>query len=710
MKNRLFIIAAVLSFTLCLPLSWPQTSSGIQNPGIRNPIGPGTVPPSSIRSGLVSSPNPMDTDGNLLITGNVRRGKHFRDTVPYRSTTSFSSSLGSAALSSFLRDTASSEDFGRYSNKYRTQPYYSPSQTVATLIPGRAGVFGPSNTRISTRVQQDTRSTVKSVFGLEPFAKQEALSSQGTTADDLGLQVNQTQYSPLPQSNLGRAESRSIQESSFLRDALLSQRNTERLASNEIGIRRQSEKSVVERFREQVQDIKEKTQDSVTVLAPESELLDPELQQSLPEKEASFRDSNRETSIENLISRLEKQAQAESSTGRKQTTASDYRLPSLDKSTTSTASILQEDLISQKATDWSDISRKLQTEQEKLASGTLDTLETGRGDTEERMSIGSGLSGARQEMQQRDVMEQIKQQLDGLTKSIESRLQAGSEDTQKDKSPQLPTKRETTRSGSRQYTPDLSSASSLNKLQGAEPRFDQHRLAPEMAPAEPGPAAKGKEQARSAPTARQEPLQPDWSGMGDYNNSQKTSSPFDQLNELSQAELSAKAKRIMGSHTNLESYSGAKFNQHMLTAENYLKAGRYYRAVDSFTLASIYKPNNPAALAGKGHALFAAGEYISSALFISRALAIEPEYTRTKVNLVAILGGEKKLASKIVDVEEWLAKSDSIELQFLLSYIHYRTGKLSQAKQTIDAAYEKMSQSPAIKALKTAIDYAIPKP
>ncbi|GAG50128.1 unnamed protein product, partial [marine sediment metagenome] len=38
------------------------------------------------------------------------------------------------------------------------------------------------------------------------------------------------------------------------------------------------------------------------------------------------------------------------------------------------------------------------------------------------------------------------------------------------------------------------------------------------------------------------------------------SSPLDELNKLSQADLSAKAKRIRGSHTSPESYSEAKFN------------------------------------------------------------------------------------------------------------------------------------------------------
>jgi tetratricopeptide (TPR) repeat protein len=239
----------------------------------------------------------------------------------------------------------------------------------------------------------------------------------------------------------------------------------------------------------------------------------------------------------------------------------------------------------------------------------------------------------------------------------------------------------------------------------AETPLGKDGRAPAMASEKLGPAVKGKEQTRLTPTEL-EPLRSDWAGMTGYESSQKKISPLDKLNELSRAELSTEAKRIMGSHKSIESFSEAKFNQHMLTAENYLQAGSYYHAANSFALASIYKPNDPAALAGKGHALFAVGEYVSSSLFISRALTNGPEYTRTKVNLVAILGGENKLAGKIADVEKWLARSGSSELQFLLSYVYYRSGKLSQAKQRIDAASEKLPQSPAVKALRTAINNA----
>jgi tetratricopeptide (TPR) repeat protein len=163
-------------------------------------------------------------------------------------------------------------------------------------------------------------------------------------------------------------------------------------------------------------------------------------------------------------------------------------------------------------------------------------------------------------------------------------------------------------------------------------------------------------------------------------------------------------KGILGPYETFASFSQDKFNQNMRAAELYLKQGRYYRAADAYTLASLYKPNDPLAYAGKSHALFASGEYMSSALFLSRALQIFPEYARFKIDLVSMVGNRDKLESRVVDVEEWLKRSGAPELQFLLAYVYYQMNRLQPAKEAIDAAYKQMPQSPAVLALKKAIE------
>ena len=673
------MIAVVLSVLLCWPTSW-----SVENPGIGNPIGPSTVPPSTFRSSLVDNPSPIDTSGNLLITGNVRRGRHFRGNVPYQSPTSFGSSLGSSALSSFLRDTAGSEDLQTHSNNYGTQPYYSPTETVTTMTPGRSEIFMPERTMASARAQQNTRFEGTGVFGSESMQQEQALFGQGAAAADSGLQGPATQYGPLAQSRL-------MLESKFPTSMSQSPQGTERLTPAQIGIRQQGQTSAAELFKEQVQDIRDRTQstgwpgtDSTTV---------PNLERQW-EKNETFKFPRQETNVENLRPGFEMQTPPQNRDGDgKQIAFAHQGISALEQSTPSMDSTSRKNLFMQKDTNWSAASREFQTGQGQTAAGTFGTLERARGDT-------SGLTGAGQDREQGDVLERMRQQLEDLTKSLDATIQR--RDAYKDMSTEPVAKREQTPLGYQQYVPDsrqaagrqrINSSGALNyyQRQGTELDFNGEELAP----------AAGGELNRTD-VGRQTGLE--FTGIPNYEKPQKNSSPLDELNKLSQADISAEANRIMGRHKSLDSLSESRFNQHMRDAEEHLNAGRYYRAASCFSLASVYQADNPLALAGRGHALFAAGEYVSSALFLSRALAISPEYLQMRVDLVAMLGGGNKLAGRIADIEQWLARSGSSQLQFLLGYVYYRTGQLLRAKQAIDAAYEKTPESPAVQVMKITID------
>ena len=75
-----------------------------QSPALRkSTVGMGTVPQTTFRSGLVKTPNPIDRSSNLVVTGNVGGGKHFRGPVPYNAISDFGGTLGSSTLDSFLR-------------------------------------------------------------------------------------------------------------------------------------------------------------------------------------------------------------------------------------------------------------------------------------------------------------------------------------------------------------------------------------------------------------------------------------------------------------------------------------------------------------------------------------------------------------------------------------------------------------------------------
>lgn len=185
-------------------------------------------------------------------------------------------------------------------------------------------------------------------------------------------------------------------------------------------------------------------------------------------------------------------------------------------------------------------------------------------------------------------------------------------------------------------------------------------------------------------------------------------SPTESYREvMTQAEISAQARLILGQYQDFASYLEDKYRRAIRAARVYLKQGRFYRAADAYTLACIYKSNDPVAYAGKSQALFAAGEYVSSALYLSRAVEISSQLARSKVDLVALLGGKNQLQKRIADAKEWLKNSGAAELQLLLGYVYYQTGDLQQAKQAIDAAYKQMPGSMAVKLVKKAIEDAI---
>ncbi|MHC4325028.1 MAG: hypothetical protein ACYSUX_12255 [Planctomycetota bacterium] len=381
MKNRMFTVAVVLSVLFCRPPSW-----SIENPGIGNPVGPATVPPSTYGTGLVSNPSPIDTSGNLLITGNVRRGRHFRGNVPYQSATSLSSSLGSSSLSSFLRDTAGSEDLKRYSNKYGTQPYYSPTQTVTTMMPGRSEVFRPASTRTGTRAQQNTRSAGAGVSSPEFRQKEQPLFNQAASTAGSGLQRPTIQYGPLAQSRL-------MLESKFPTNISLNPRNKEQMMPAQIDTRRRGESSVTELFEEQLRDIRDRSQNSTNA-------------------------QDWGNNIENLKPQFEMQKPEQNLDGdNRQATFTHQGISPLKQYASSVDSKSQSNLFLQNAANSSIPGRDFEIGRGQDVTGSIKALEKDRSDS-------SGKTGIGKDREQVEVLERIRRQLDDLTKALDATPQS----------------------------------------------------------------------------------------------------------------------------------------------------------------------------------------------------------------------------------------------------------------------------------------------
>jgi len=494
---------------------------------------PGTAPVGSSRTRLTRSPNPMDTSSNLVITGNITAGKSFQGVVPYQASTSFSGTMGSSALDSFIRDSAGSESFGRPAGQ--SVPYYSATGSVTTTLPGaRGGVFMPQGETFGSNYPAG-RLPDEAILN-----QPQMLPAGGAASTQYKHFVSSPYYHPpvLPP-NRPMSMTTEEMEKMISSDAERYSRNVN-LQPTGVGDQQQQEQQ-----QKQIEQLKNDLGQAGKKA--------PEIKQGLA-KELS---APKGLSKEGLQPFEKVQAQAP-----KQKTA---------------------------------------------------------------------------KKEQVDVFEQMKQQLEDFKKSFESEW-AG----------------KTTK-------------------QPAKPSVDTN---------EPGRRKEKETKPPEEGASKEEPA----------------------VDKISPVDLSAKAKGILGEHNSLASFAKDKFNQHIKAAENYMKQGQYYRAADAYTLASYYKPEDPLAYAGKSYALFGAGEYMSSSLFLSRALEIFPEYALFKINLETMIGDRDRLESRIVEAEQRLEKGNSPELQFLLAYVYYQLGRTEAAKKAIDEAYLMMPQWPAAKTLKKVLD------
>jgi tetratricopeptide (TPR) repeat protein len=172
----------------------------------------------------------------------------------------------------------------------------------------------------------------------------------------------------------------------------------------------------------------------------------------------------------------------------------------------------------------------------------------------------------------------------------------------------------------------------------------------------------------------------------------------------------------------IASHSAKRANENFAEAEKYVKQGKYYQAADSYGLAAIYSENNALVFAAKSHALFAAGQYMSSSLFLSRALAslkgqqseaasekpqngtfIDCSIFRSNLGLIE----RDTVENRIADIEKLSLETNASELQFLLGYVYYQIGRVEKAQDAIRKAYEKNPESDAIVTLKGIIERSL---
>lgn len=155
-----------------------------------------------------------------------------------------------------------------------------------------------------------------------------------------------------------------------------------------------------------------------------------------------------------------------------------------------------------------------------------------------------------------------------------------------------------------------------------------------------------------------------------------------------------------------------KYQQYTDMARTLLKEGRTQQAVDAYTMALVYNPQDLLALAGKAHALFADGQFFASALFLTRLLDLCPDYLRLDVDLGGLIG-EGLLCSRIDRLMLLVDQTSEAQLRLLLAYILFRQARFEQAGKILGSLQADQLQGPGIRAMHSAILRALadtPKP
>ncbi|MBN1127284.1 MAG: hypothetical protein JXA82_19945 [Sedimentisphaerales bacterium] len=198
--------------------------------------------------------------------------------------------------------------------------------------------------------------------------------------------------------------------------------------------------------------------------------------------------------------------------------------------------------------------------------------------------------------------------------------------------------------------------------------------------------------------------EPERKGLTSSIDTTSTRSPLAMDEETRQLlERHARVQEILGDHENFESLAKAKYEGYFAQAQDYLKEGKFYKAADTYTLATIWRSNDVEANFGKAISLFAAGSYLSSYYSLIRTMDLSKERVLEKHDLSVLLGGRDIFEDRLIELEKWQDQSKSPELAFLVAYLFYQDGKIDSAKLALNLAKEKLGQTPGYIALQEAL-------
>lgn len=137
------------------------------------------------------------------------------------------------------------------------------------------------------------------------------------------------------------------------------------------------------------------------------------------------------------------------------------------------------------------------------------------------------------------------------------------------------------------------------------------------------------------------------------------------------------------------------FNQYMQRGEHYLglKRPQFYDAARQYDLAGMVRPQNPLAAIGRAISSFGAGEWMTSAQHLERAMVLFPPIMESKFDLASMMNfdldgmmNKETFSRRMVALDRWSkALNESPKLMLLQMFFYANRGDQENAWRVADA-------------------------
>lgn len=129
-----------------------------------------------------------------------------------------------------------------------------------------------------------------------------------------------------------------------------------------------------------------------------------------------------------------------------------------------------------------------------------------------------------------------------------------------------------------------------------------------------------------------------------------------------------------------------RFEHYMQLGYQLIGEQRYYQAVDAFATAGIYQSKDARAMLGKAYALFAAGEFMSSAYYLEQAINHDERLASQRAPVDKLFAVPEDYQKRLEDIDRWQNRTENANLAFLHGYLRFATGDDVMAKELLTKA------------------------